>query len=47
MAFYGCALANERRVGDRPAALLSGDPGIEGNMARLILNCEGVDLLII
>jgi len=46
MAFYGCALANERRVGDRPAALLSGDPGIEGNMARLILNCEGVDLVM-
>jgi hypothetical protein len=29
MAFYGCALANERRVGDRPAALLSGDPELK------------------
>jgi pSer/pThr/pTyr-binding forkhead associated (FHA) protein len=28
------------------AALPSGDKGIEGNMARLILNCEGVGLVM-
>jgi FHA domain-containing protein len=36
---------NERRVG-APAALPSGDPEFEGNMARLILNCEGVGLMM-
>ena len=37
-------MANERRVGT--AALPSTDPGIEGNMARLILNCEEVGLVM-
>jgi hypothetical protein len=43
--FLGVPWTNERRVGISRRSSFGG-PGIEDNMARLILNCEGVGLVM-